>query len=50
VVQLRILHLKFELVDLQFVDEPLIFMLISGGYGRLRAQPFLRAAAQFVGF
>ena len=45
--QFRILHLQLDLVDLQFLDEPLSFPL--GGRGRwfnlLRPQPFDGVAA-----
>ena len=50
--QLLALHLQLDLVDLQFVDEPLRLQF-SPGWGasrRSRSQPILRPAAQFGRF
>ena len=43
--QLRILHLQLDLVDLQFMDEPLQSLPRSGGPGR-RVFPFNRSSAR----
>ena len=50
-MQLLVLHLQLDLVDLQFVDEPLGIGLCPGrgAFRRGRSQSRFRPAAQFGG-
>jgi hypothetical protein len=50
--QLLALYLQLDLVDLQFMDEPLHVRLCQsrGAFGRNRLQPILRPAAQLGSF